>query len=154
MPTYEYACKSCGQHLDVHQAFTDDALTTCPTCGGPLRKVFGNIAIAFKGSGFYSTDNRSMAKSGATNGPGGDKDSSDGSSKSETSSDAKSDSKADSTSSDSGGTSKSDSSGSSSSESGGSTKADSGGSAKSEPKAGSGSGSGAGDKAKAAASQK
>jgi putative FmdB family regulatory protein len=155
MPTYEYACKSCGQHLDVHQAFTDDALTTCPTCGGPLRKVFGNIAIAFKGSGFYSTDNRSMAKAGATSGPGGDKDSSDGSSKSETSTDSKSDSKVDSSSSsDSAGSSKSDSSGSSSSESGGSTKSDAGGSAKSEPKAGSGSGSGAGDKTKAAASQK
>lgn len=67
MPTYEYACKSCGRHLEVHQSFSDDPLTTCPTCEGPLRKVFGNIAIAFKGSGFYSTDNRSVAK-GAGNG--------------------------------------------------------------------------------------
>src|SRR5580704_2364743 len=75
MPTYEYACKSCGEHLDVHQAFTDDPLTTCPTCGGPLRKVFGNIAIAFKGSGFYSTDNRSAGKAGgsSTGADGGSK---------------------------------------------------------------------------------
>jgi putative FmdB family regulatory protein len=68
MPTYEYACKSCGRHLEVHQSFSDDPLTTCPTCEGPLRKVFGNIAIAFKGSGFYSTDNRSVAKGGGNNG--------------------------------------------------------------------------------------
>ena len=68
MPTYEYACKSCGKHLEVQQSFTDDALTTCPTCGGPLRKVFGNIAISFKGSGFYSTDNRSVAKAGGSSG--------------------------------------------------------------------------------------
>jgi putative FmdB family regulatory protein len=58
MPKYEYACKSCGQHLDVVQSFNDDPLTECPACGGVLRKVFGNIGIAFKGSGFYRTDNR------------------------------------------------------------------------------------------------
>ncbi len=58
MPKYEYACKSCGEHLEVVQSFKDDALTECPSCGGPLRKVFGSIGIAFKGSGFYRTDNR------------------------------------------------------------------------------------------------
>jgi len=63
MPTYEYACKSCGEHLEVVQSFKDDALTTCPACGGPLRKVFGSIGISFKGSGFYKTDSRPAAKS-------------------------------------------------------------------------------------------
>ena len=58
MPIYEYACKSCGQHLEVAQSFKDDALTTCPACGGPLRKVFGSIGISFKGTGFYRTDAR------------------------------------------------------------------------------------------------
>jgi putative FmdB family regulatory protein len=64
MPTYEYKCKECGHQLEVVQSFTDDALTECPACGGPLRKVFGNIGITFKGSGFYKTDSRS--KSGAS----------------------------------------------------------------------------------------
>ncbi len=64
MPTYEYACKSCGEHLEVVQSFTADALTTCPACGGPLRKVFGNIGISFKGTGFYKNDSRT-AKDGA-----------------------------------------------------------------------------------------
>jgi putative FmdB family regulatory protein len=59
MPTYEYACKACGEHLEVVQSFKDDSLTTCPACGGALRKVFGSIGIAFKGSGFYRTDSRS-----------------------------------------------------------------------------------------------
>ena len=36
MPTYEYACKSCGQHLEVVQSFKDDPLKTCAACGGPL----------------------------------------------------------------------------------------------------------------------
>lgn len=61
MPTYEYACKKCGEHLEVQQSFSDDALTTCPSCKGALRKVFGNIAITFKGSGFYKTDSRNTS---------------------------------------------------------------------------------------------
>jgi putative FmdB family regulatory protein len=61
MPTYEYRCKDCGEHLEVVQSFTDEALTTCPKCQGSLRKVFGNIGISFKGSGFYKTDSRSSS---------------------------------------------------------------------------------------------
>ena len=61
MPTYEYACKQCGEHLEVVQRFTDDPLTECPSCAGPLRKVFGNIGISFKGSGFYKNDSRTSA---------------------------------------------------------------------------------------------
>ncbi len=66
MPTYEYACKSCGEHLEVVQSFKDEALTECPNCGGTLRKVFGNIGIAFKGSGFYKTDSRSSSSASKT----------------------------------------------------------------------------------------
>ncbi|MDP1805008.1 MAG: zinc ribbon domain-containing protein, partial [Acidimicrobiales bacterium] len=29
MPKYEYACKSCGERLEVVQSFTDDPLTEC-----------------------------------------------------------------------------------------------------------------------------
>lgn len=61
MPTYEYRCKDCGEHLEVVQSFKDDPLTECPACGGSLRKVFGNIGITFKGSGFYKTDSRSKS---------------------------------------------------------------------------------------------
>jgi putative FmdB family regulatory protein len=62
MPTYEYACKSCDEHVEVVQSFKDDPLTTCPACDGPLRKVFGSIGISFKGSGFYKTDSRPKPK--------------------------------------------------------------------------------------------
>ena len=62
MPTYEYACKICGEHLEVVQSFKDEPLTTCPACGGDLRKVFGSIGISFKGSGFYKTDTRSSSR--------------------------------------------------------------------------------------------
>ncbi|MGH3577170.1 MAG: FmdB family zinc ribbon protein, partial [Mycobacterium sp.] len=72
MPTYEYRCKSCGEHLEVVQAFTDDALTACPACGGQLRKVFGSIGIAFKGSGFYRNDSRAAAKAASSDSSGTD----------------------------------------------------------------------------------
>jgi putative FmdB family regulatory protein len=81
MPTYEYACKSCGEHLEVVQSFADDALTTCPACAGTLRKVFGNIGISFKGTGFYKNDSRSSTRSGSagasSNGSAGGESSSD-----------------------------------------------------------------------------
>lgn len=92
MPTYEYACRSCGQHVEVVQSFTDPPLTTCPHCAGELRKVFGNVGIVLKGSGFYKTDSRTATgKKGsapkkigdASNGSG---DSSNGSGGSESSS--------------------------------------------------------------------
>ncbi|MDP9403016.1 MAG: FmdB family transcriptional regulator [Actinomycetota bacterium] len=73
MPTYEYACKSCGEHLEVVQSFKDDPLTTCPRCGGQLRKVFGAIGIAFKGSGFYKTDSRAAASTEHTSGSGAER---------------------------------------------------------------------------------
>ena len=59
MPTYAYRCKDCGHAFDVVQAFTDDALTECPACGGVLRKQYGSVGVSFKGSGFYRTDSRS-----------------------------------------------------------------------------------------------
>ena len=59
MPTYEYRCRECGDQLEAVQAFTDAPLTECPNCGGALRKVFGSVGIAFKGSGFYRNDSRS-----------------------------------------------------------------------------------------------
>ncbi len=62
MPTYEYRCKSCDHEMEVQQAFTDDPLDTCPECQGPLRKVYGNVGIAFKGSGFYKNDARGSSK--------------------------------------------------------------------------------------------
>ena len=65
MPTYEYACTSCGHRLEVVQTFSDDALTECPACGGALRKVFAPVGIVLKGSGFYKTDSRAAAGNGS-----------------------------------------------------------------------------------------
>ena len=93
MPTYEYRCKSCGHELEVQQSFTDDPLTECPACQGELRKVFGNIAVTFKGSGFYKTDSRSKQTSSSGSSDSKSDSSSSDSSSSESKSDAKTETK-------------------------------------------------------------
>ncbi len=71
MPTYSYACKTCGHQFDAVQSFSDAALTECPECGGVLRKQYGSVGVTFNGSGFYRTDSRSGAKSSGGEGGGG-----------------------------------------------------------------------------------
>ena len=94
MPTYEYACKDCGEHLEVVQSFKDDALTVCPSCTGELRKVFSAAGIIFKGSGWHIKD----YKDGSTK---GSSKTGNASSSTDSSSDSSSDSGSTSTSSDS-----------------------------------------------------
>ena len=62
MPTYQYRCTACGEPLEAVQSFDDDPLTECPSCGGPLRKLFSSVGVVFKGSGFYRTDSRSSTE--------------------------------------------------------------------------------------------
>jgi len=68
MPTYSYRCTECGNAFDIHQAFTDDALTVCEVCGGKLRKLFNTIGVTFNGSGFYRTDSRAGGSGGSKGG--------------------------------------------------------------------------------------
>lgn len=63
MPTYAYACRDCDHAFDIHQAFSDDSLTVCPSCEGSLRKKFNSVGVVFKGSGFYRNDSRDSKKS-------------------------------------------------------------------------------------------
>jgi putative FmdB family regulatory protein len=97
MPTYEYACRSCGHRFDVVRSMRDEPLTVCPECGGELRKVFAPPAISFKGSGFYATDHGKKSKKSSSSDTPDKKEkkdaapqesatSSEGSSKTETSS--------------------------------------------------------------------
>ncbi|WP_263732070.1 FmdB family zinc ribbon protein [Cellulomonas sp. SG140] len=66
MPTYAYTCTACGHAFDIHQSFSDEALTVCPECSGKLRKVFSPVGVVFKGSGFYRNDARAGGKGGRT----------------------------------------------------------------------------------------
>jgi putative FmdB family regulatory protein len=62
VPTYQYRCTACGEPLEAVQSFDDDPLSECPSCGGPLRKLFSSVGVVFKGSGFYRTDSRSSTE--------------------------------------------------------------------------------------------
>ena len=100
MPTYSYACTECDNRFDEVQAFSDAALTTCPKCSGRLRKLFGNVGVVFKGSGFYRNDSREASKTSAKSSSNGSAGSSESTS-STSSSDTSSSEKASSTKSDS-----------------------------------------------------
>ncbi len=67
MPTYEYQCKTCGQHFERVQRFTDDPITECPTCGGVVKRVIHPAGVIFKGSGWYITDSRKGGESASLN---------------------------------------------------------------------------------------
>jgi putative FmdB family regulatory protein len=73
MPTYEYVCTKCGHRFEAVQSMMEKPLSRCPVCKSAIRRVInGGIGVIFKGSGFYSTDNKKS--SALTGGNGGSKD--------------------------------------------------------------------------------
>ena len=59
MPTYEYECTKCGHTFEVFQSIMDKPLSRCPECKSAIRRVIhGGLGVIFKGSGYYSTDNK------------------------------------------------------------------------------------------------
>jgi putative FmdB family regulatory protein len=56
MPIYEYKCQQCGTHFEKRQNISDDPLTTCERCHGPLEKQWSLSGFQFKGAGWYVTD--------------------------------------------------------------------------------------------------
>ncbi|MGO8997220.1 MAG: FmdB family zinc ribbon protein [Polyangiaceae bacterium] len=94
MPTYEYACSSCGNAWEEVQRITEDPVQICPSCkkATAKRQISGGTFI-LKGGGWYS-DLYSSPKSPAAkddsakaSGEGGKSDKSD--SKSETKTESK-----------------------------------------------------------------
>jgi putative FmdB family regulatory protein len=62
MPVYVYHCDECDFQFEQQQKFTDKPLKRCPECGKDgLHKVYSPVGVIYKGSGFYSTDNRSSS---------------------------------------------------------------------------------------------
>ena len=54
MPLYEYECTACHKHTEKIQKFSDPEITTCPHCGGALKRVISAPAFALKGGGWYA----------------------------------------------------------------------------------------------------
>jgi putative FmdB family regulatory protein len=58
LPTYEYACESCGNRYEKREGFDAKPRQKCPKCGKMARRLLSTPAVVFKGSGFYKTDSR------------------------------------------------------------------------------------------------
>ena len=58
MPTYEYECGLCHFHFERKQRFDEEPVAICPQCQGKARRVINSVPVIFRGSGFYTTDNR------------------------------------------------------------------------------------------------
>jgi putative FmdB family regulatory protein len=93
MPTYEYVCSKCDEHLEVYQTFSEEPLKRHAGCGGKLTKVLGAVGIVLKGSGFYRTDNPSSSRRSAEKSDSSSSSSSSSSSESKSSDTKSSDSK-------------------------------------------------------------
>jgi len=67
VPTYSFACRDCDHRFEQVLSIHHSTLPACSACGGEVRKVISNVAVTFKGSGFYRTDSRPAAsKSSST----------------------------------------------------------------------------------------
>ncbi|MGA2975137.1 MAG: FmdB family zinc ribbon protein [Spirochaetia bacterium] len=75
MPTYGYECTKCGHTFEAFQSIKDKPLSRCPECKGAVRRIiFGGMGVIFKGSGFYSTDNKKSSALSGGNGSSKDKE--------------------------------------------------------------------------------
>lgn len=63
MPIYEYACESCGHHLEVMQRLSEEPITLCPNCQKEsLIRLISAAGFRLKGGGWYETDFKDNAK--------------------------------------------------------------------------------------------
>ena len=58
MPVYQYLCPKCNLKFELKQSFLDESIVTCPKCQNGAQRLFSPVPVIFKGSGFYTTDNR------------------------------------------------------------------------------------------------
>ncbi|MCH8052125.1 MAG: zinc ribbon domain-containing protein [Chloroflexi bacterium] len=62
MPVYEYRCTK-GHTYEKTEGFSAPVTQKCTQCSARARRQISMPAVIFKGSGFYSTDNRGSAPS-------------------------------------------------------------------------------------------
>lgn len=64
MPTYGYRCTECNHTFEVFQKVSDEPVTECEKCKGPVRRLLYPVGIVFKGPGFHVNDYSKSAKKG------------------------------------------------------------------------------------------
>ncbi len=78
MPIYEYECSNCGKIFEVFQRITEEPLTKCKACKGPVNRLISQCSFQLKGTGWYVTDYKhggatSSGNGSKTNGGKGEK---------------------------------------------------------------------------------
>lgn len=69
MPTYEYKRED-GSTFELFQPMSENALTTCPTTGQPVKRIIsGGTGVLYKGTGFYVTDYKKDGEKNGNNKP-------------------------------------------------------------------------------------
>jgi putative FmdB family regulatory protein len=71
MPVYEYECPACEKVIEVQQRISDDPLSTCPECGGEVKKLVSMSSFHLKGGGWYSDGYSSASNGNGGNGSNG-----------------------------------------------------------------------------------
>jgi putative FmdB family regulatory protein len=59
MALYDYTCLECSQTKTITRPISENEPPggySCSTCNSVLTRVYSNVGVSFKGSGFYSTD--------------------------------------------------------------------------------------------------
>ena len=85
MPIYEYECSKCKKAFEVFQKITEEPLTKCKMCGGPVQRLISQCSFHLKGTGWYVTDYK---HGGSTSSGNGSKSSTDKEEKKETKTDS------------------------------------------------------------------
>lgn len=62
MPLYDYVCANCGYEVEVMHSVHGHGPSTCPSCGGPLKKAIVAPAVHFKGSGWARKERSGSAR--------------------------------------------------------------------------------------------
>ena len=78
MPRYAYECFQCGHSVEKIEGWHAEPRQPCTECDALMQRIPSPPAIVFKGSGWYSTDNRKSSwktRSDEDGEPGGDGDS-------------------------------------------------------------------------------
>ena len=65
MPRYVYECTKCRHSYEKREGWDAKPRQRCPMCRAVSQRIPAPPAIVFKGSGWYSTDNRRSLRDGA-----------------------------------------------------------------------------------------
>jgi len=66
MPAYEYSCRDCGGHFERRQKMSEPEISSCPSCGGSVKRLIsGGAGAITKGAATASAARPCGMSSGA-----------------------------------------------------------------------------------------